>query len=66
MYNYHNSGYYQSSCLLFKNTTFRRQDSVSVFRWNLLSFGPIDRALYPRMRLVVRPTEVPLEDRDKI
>jgi aromatic-L-amino-acid decarboxylase len=32
---YHNSGHYPSPCLLFKNTTFRRLDSVSVFRWNL-------------------------------
>jgi hypothetical protein len=33
-YNYHISGHYQSSCLLFKNTTFQRLDSVSVFSWS--------------------------------
>jgi hypothetical protein len=35
-YNCHNFGHYPSSYLLFKSTTFRTLDSVSVFRWNLL------------------------------
>jgi hypothetical protein len=34
-YNYHNSGHYLSSFLLFKRT-FRRLISISVCRWNLL------------------------------
>jgi hypothetical protein len=34
--NYHNFGHYSSSRLLFKDTTFRRLDFVSVFKCNLL------------------------------
>jgi hypothetical protein len=41
MYIYHHFVHYQSSYPLFKNTTFRRLDSASVFRRNL---GPIERA----------------------
>jgi hypothetical protein len=33
------SGHYPSSCNYLKHTTFRRLDSVSVFRWNLLSWS---------------------------
>jgi hypothetical protein len=43
-YDYHNSGHYPFSCLLFKHTAFHRLDLVSVFRWNLTLMGPIDRA----------------------
>jgi hypothetical protein len=33
------SGHYTSSCFCLKSTKFRRLDSVSVFRWNLLSWS---------------------------
>jgi hypothetical protein len=36
-YNYHNSGSINDPILHKKNTTFQRLDSVSAFRWNLLS-----------------------------
>jgi hypothetical protein len=46
-YNYYVFGHYPSSCrylrntvlLIFQNTTFRRLDSVFVFRYNLLSWA---------------------------
>jgi hypothetical protein len=38
-YNYHNSGQYPESCLLLKNTTFRRLFSLSVLKFNLLSWA---------------------------
>jgi hypothetical protein len=37
--NYHNSGHCPSFCIPLKNTTFRRLDSVSVFRWKLLKWA---------------------------
>jgi hypothetical protein len=45
VYYYLNSGRYPSSYLLFK-TTFRRLDSISVFRWYLLSWSQ-SRELIP-------------------
>jgi hypothetical protein len=37
-YPYRVSRYYLPSCFHLKHTMFRRLDSVSVFRWNVLSF----------------------------
>jgi hypothetical protein len=41
---YHNYGHYPFSCLLFKNTMFRRLQSVSDFWWNELRSAPINVA----------------------
>jgi hypothetical protein len=38
-YSHDNFGHYPSSCRLFKNTTFPRLDSVSIFRRNLFSLA---------------------------
>jgi hypothetical protein len=38
-YNYHNSGQYPPSCLLFINTMFQTPDYVSVFRKNLFRWA---------------------------
>jgi hypothetical protein len=32
-------GHYPTSCFYLKHTTFRRADSISAFRWNLLSWA---------------------------
>jgi hypothetical protein len=37
--NYCVSGHYPSACFYLKHTTLRRVDSVSVFKWNLLSWA---------------------------
>jgi hypothetical protein len=39
IYKYHNIGHYPWSCLVFKIRTFRRPDSVSVLKWNLLRWA---------------------------
>jgi hypothetical protein len=45
-------------CSYLKHTLFQRLDSVSIFRWNLLSWAQLTE-------LVPIPTEqVPLEDGD--
>jgi hypothetical protein len=38
-YNYYVSGRYSTSCSYPKHTTLRRLGSVSVFRWNLISWA---------------------------
>jgi hypothetical protein len=38
-YSYCLSGQYLLSCFYLKHTTFRRLNSVSIFRWNLLSWA---------------------------
>jgi hypothetical protein len=38
-FNYCLSGYYPPSCYSLKHAMFRRLNSVSVFRWNLLSYA---------------------------
>jgi hypothetical protein len=40
-YNYCVSGHYTSSCFYSKHITFRKLDSLSVFRWNLLSWAQL-------------------------
>jgi hypothetical protein len=60
-YKYYVVGHYPSFCL-YLNTTFRRLDSVSVFRWSLLSWAksielvPIAGHLYQYQDGIYKPS----------
>jgi hypothetical protein len=43
LYNYHNFGLYLSSCILFKNTTFRRLDCLRI-EVEATQMGPTEKA----------------------
>jgi hypothetical protein len=44
-YNYCVSVYYPLSCFYLKNTTHRKLDSASIFRWNLLGWAQLTELL---------------------